>query len=521
MYDRIIRQAELQGFPDKTLEEMVGGTYSYLFQGNPKVPGVFTQAGWLQFVEEAIKRESEDPGRDSWVTGSSSSGSQFSGITSDKVAEQIEEIYFSEYERAWRAFLEQVRYVPANGARNVYTKLDDLSNTFSSPLLLLLEHATIQTTFVTEEERLSELAENVPGKVAAKAGRAGRAAQAAAGSFQGESHPLTQNFTGLHSLKAQMNLQEGPLVRVFEQMQQVAARLDDIGSDQSKAAQYAVTVLTQDGAELGDALFTSRQALKSVSNSLRENLFDQPVEEAWRVILSESRRHLNALWQDQVYRTYQANLEGRYPFDSATNDDVTLSDFKEFFHPTEGVMALFRAEHLAVFENKSWGGRSLGISRNVSNAYGKSEDIAKYLFEGDELGVSFKLEPEQTDRLVTAAPRPSIVSIRIHDEQEYRYDQGGVRDLQSHQWPGFIQEAVIELDTERGIYRTEEVGEWAWFRLLSLGNVSAYRPGQFRVSWDKVESQYRVNYNLQYGDKADLFRDVDRFFSFNLPGTLF
>ena len=518
VYDRIMRQADLEGFPDKSLDEMVGGTYSHLFEGNPTVPGVFTQAGWLQFIEEAIKRESEDPERDNWVTGTSSSGSQISGITPDKVAAEIENIYFREYERAWRAFLEQVRYAPANDVRNVYTKLDDLSNTFSSPLLLLLEHVTIQTTFVTEEQRLSELAENVPGKVA---GKAGRAAQSAVGSLQGEMHPLTQKFEGLHALKAQINLQEGPLVRVFEQMEQVAARLDDIGSDRSKAAEYAITVLTQDGADLGDALFTSKQALKSVSNSIRENLFDQPIEEAWRIILIESRRHLNTLWQEQVYQIYQDNIVGRYPFELSTNEDVNLADFKEFFHPNEGTLASFRAEHLSVFEGKSWEGRSLGISRGINTAYAKSLDIGQHLFEGDELAVTFRLQPEQTDRLVTAAPRPSIVSIRIHDEQEYRYDQGGIRDWQTHQWPGFIQEAVIELDTERGIYRTEEVGEWAWFRLLSTGNVSAYRPGQFRVSWDMVESRYRVNYNLQYDDKADLFRNVNRFFDFNLPNTLF
>ena len=522
LYDRILRQAELEGFPDRSLDEMVGSTYDYLFQSNPTVPGVYTQAAWLQFVEEAIKLESEDPERDNWVAGASSSGSQFSGAAPDQVAAQIEDLYFREYERAWRSFLEEIRYTPANDVRNLYTKLDDLSNPFSSPLLLILENVTNQTTFVTEEQRLGELAENVPGKVAAKAGKAGRAAaQAAAGSLQEEVHPLTERFEDLHSLKAQVNLQEGPLVRVFEQMAQVAAKLDDIGSDRSKAAEYTVAVLTQDGADLEDALFTSKQALRSVSNSIRENLFDQPIEEAWRVILIESRRHLNTLWQDQVYREYQANIEGRYPFNPGSNDDVNLSDFKEFFHPSDGVLATFRTEHLAVFENKSWDGRSIGISRNIGSAYAKAQELAEHLYEGNELAVSFRLQPEQTDRLVTAAPRPSIVSIRIHDQQDYRYDQGGIREWQSHQWPGFIQESVIELDTERGIFEEKEFGEWAWFRLLSMANVSTFRPGQYRVSWDMVESQYRVNYNLQYDDKAELFRDVNRFFVFNLPGTLF
>ena len=80
---------------------------------------------------------------------------------------------------------------------------------------------------------------------------------------------------------------------------------------------------------------------------------------------------------------------------------------------------------------------------------------------------------------------------------------------------------MIELDTQRGNYQEPAYGVWAWFRLLSKANVTANRSGQFRVSWDMVQSQYRVNYDLQYGNNADLFRDVNRFFVFNCPNSLF
>ena len=155
-----------------------------------------------------------------------------------------------------------------------------------------------------------------------------------------------------------MNLQEGPLIRVFERMTQAAVKLDEIGSDRAKAAEYAALVLSQDGAELGASLFTTRQALRGgVSDQLRENLFNQPIKEAWGLILIETRRYLNAQWQEQVYSYYQARIDRRYPFDRNTAEDVNVSDFKDFFHPSEGILAKFRNEQLAPYMKQKLGAK--------------------------------------------------------------------------------------------------------------------------------------------------------------------
>ena len=203
VYERILRQAALENLPPKSLDELVGSTYSHLFTGNPVVPGVFTQVGWSQFVEEAIERESEDPERDNWVTGVRSTGSQFAGAAPDEVKRDIENLYFEGYERAWRSFLEQIRYAPAGDIRSSYSKIDYLSNSFSSPLLLILENATNQTTFLTDQQMLGNLADNLPESVTNSAGRAGQAgAAAASGALSQQVHPLTQRFRWLHELKA-------------------------------------------------------------------------------------------------------------------------------------------------------------------------------------------------------------------------------------------------------------------------------------------------------------------------------
>ena len=77
VYDRIVRLGEAEGLPPVSLSDVVGSSYGHLFQGNPEVPGVFTKRGWDAFFKEAIARESEDPGREDWVTGNSGSAALF------------------------------------------------------------------------------------------------------------------------------------------------------------------------------------------------------------------------------------------------------------------------------------------------------------------------------------------------------------------------------------------------------------------------------------------------------------
>ena len=171
--------------------------------------------------------------------------------------------------------------------------------------------------------------------------------------------------------------------------------------------------------------------------------------------------------------------------------------------------------------NNSWRGRRVGISAATVRSLEKAEAIAAHLFDGDEISVSFQLQPEQTELLNLGAPRPNFVRILVHDQNNYRYDQGGIRPWNAYRWPGFPQESRIIVDTQRGNYSEGDTGQWAWFRLLAKAQVNAQGPGQFRVSWVLGSNEYLVKYNLQYGNKADLFRDVNRFFSFSCPSSLF
>ena len=508
VYERILRQAEIQGLPPVSLSEVVGTSYAHMFVGNPEVPGVFTKSGWDNFVKDAIARNSENPEQDCWVTICGST-SAFSSVGADELTKQLEGLYFQEYERVWLLFMQQVRYAPANGIRSVSSKINDLSSPYTSPLLSILGRATSETTFLTEAEQASAAAGQVGGAVGQAAGQL----------LQSEPHPLTRSFQWLHDLQARIGVQEGPLVRVFGTLGEISRKLDELGGDPTMAAEYTRSVLTG-GAELETALVEIGR-LRGLNDELRRNLLEQPVSEAWTALLGETRRHLDNLWQEQVYSFYRARLAGRYPFDSGSQEDVVIEDLNQFFHPTEGFLAKFREEQLRSYLNSSWRGRRLGVSRATESAIEKAGEIARHLIEGDGVSVEFQLQPEQTELLNVDSPRPTFVRIQVHDQNNNFYDQGGVRPWEAYRWPGFPQEARIDLRTQQGNFSEGNIGEWAWWRLLSKAQVHQHGPGQFRLSWVLEQNRYLVKYNLQYGNKADLFRDVERFFTFNCPESLF
>ena len=508
IYERILRLGETEGLPSLSLNELVGATYGHMFAGNPEVQGVFTRIGWDSYFKDAIAQNSENPDQDCWVT-QCDENSAFSSVGADELAKQLEAIYFQDYERTWRLFLQQIRYVPAGDIRTVSAKISDLSSTYTSPLLTIFERTTSETTFLTREQQLA----NAAGQVSGAAG------QAANQLVQGDPHPLTRNFAWLHDLQARVGMQEGPLVRVFDTLGEINLKLDEIGGDRTRAAEYTRAVLTG-GAELETALVAIGR-LRGLSEELRRNLLEQPVIEAWNALLGETRRHLDASWQEQVYNIYQTRIADRYPFDQNRAEEVVLTDFSDFFHPTDGILSKFREDRLQPFMNSSWRGRRLGISNTTQAAMEKAQEFSRYLFGNDGIFVEFQLQPELTELLNLDSPRPSYTRIQVHDQNNYRYDQGGVRPWNAYRWPGFPQEARIDVWTEQGNFDMTEAGEWAWFRLLSKAQVNQQGPGQLRLNWVLGSNQYLVKYNLQYGNKANLFRDVNRFFTFSCPRSLF
>ncbi len=514
VYNRIVFAEEAQQLPPVALSDLVDATYSHMFRPAPEVPGVYTQRGWQTVVQDQIERESEDPNREEWVLGDAGNAGRFTASTED-LKKELERLYFENYERAWLRFLQSVRYTPAGNLQAAATRLADLSDTYTSPLVLILARATEETTFEAGgQQQALEALEGARGRAA------DRAADVAGNFINDDPHPLSVRFKWLHDLQAVQGVPSGPLVNVFNELNELSLRLESISQDRALAADYTRTALIQGGGELNAAISNVNRLRSLLRDQMRRQLLEEPIDEIWTLLLRQTRLHLNDVWNREVYSVYESRLAGRFPFESESQEDADLNDVNDFFHPAEGLLAQFEETYLREYENRQWRNRGVRVSENVRQMFDQAADIADHLFIGDEIGLEFQLQPDQTDMLSTSTLRPTLVRLEVHG-QTNEYNQGGIRPWQRFIWPGFPNEARVSVTTQRGnVLARSESREWAWLRLLDDADVTPRSPGEFRVTWS-VDNQYLVKYNLQYGNKADLYRDVGRFFRFSCPPSLF
>ncbi len=527
VYERI--RSEGSGHvPDVRLADAVTGRFQSMFQtagGAARVPGFFTQRGWAEFAREAFEAASQDPERDDWVMECTTGPSLAATLEPGELRAQLEDLYFDDYARAWEQFMRSVRYQPAADAATAVAYLETLASATDSPLLHLLARVTEETTFGelpggAVGERLADAARRGVDRTTRRL--TGRGTEAGGGAL----HPVTQQFAGLHTLRADEGLAGGAadeLYQALDALGQVGSALDRVAADPAQAAEFAAGVLGQSGGELSNAL-RQIQRLRHLSADVRKTLFEEPVFAAWGTILGGAQRHLNERWRDEVREPFERTLAGRYPFDPDSRQDAPLNDFEEFFRPGDGTFAVFYDEVLAPFltregRPRAWGGRSVGLSGRAEGAVRQARDVGSTLFSGGTLRLEFELQAEVPAR-DGDAPTPSQVSVSVHGSGD-SYGMGSFRPWTPLAWPG-SPEARLTLSTNRGDLTKQAEGDWAWFRLLRQATVRRASSTAYELRWPFQERGYVVTarYTLRTRSTAFPYDDPLRFFAFAPPATL-
>ncbi len=525
------------------LADAIPGRYLSMFNtggegaeglGGPSVPGFFTQRGWVAFAEEAFASESEDPSRDDWVMGRTAGELPPEMQDPALMRERLEATYFSEYVSQWQQFMRSVRYSPFGDARDAVRNLDDLSNTTDSPLLYLLAAVTDQTTFASGDVPGGDLGDDVAAAARRRVNAAARrviGGRTSAGLEGGEAdvHPVGRQFAGLHALGAQQAASGGAspeLYQALESLGQVSGILGGAASDPAQAAEFAATVIDQNGGEFDTAMRSARQGLRRLDADVRRTLFEQPIAVAWGAVLSAAQRHLNERWRDEVVQPFESTLAGRYPFDATSAQEAPLGDFERFFRPRDGTLALFYEEALSPFMTRdgrprSWEGRALGLSPRAEASIDNAREIGEALFSGGALQLDFELQAEVPER-EGSAPTPSQVFISIHGQDD-AYRMGSYRPWVPFSWPG-RPGALLSISTQQGDLPARQYnGDWALFRLLGDAQVRRVSQTQYELRWPfRQPGQFALTaqYTLRAKSASTPFGNPARFFTFDPPPTL-
>ncbi len=501
---------------DLTLEQAIGGRFLTVMKTDSRIPYIFTDGGWNDYIKGAITDESQNPGRDDWVLGkrnqNTSGNDSFSG---PQMKKDLLNLYAADYKQTWIQFIASIKYNNFGSVPLAASNIKLLSDPVNSPLVLLLKvfSGQLQTIAgILGQDSLQQ-------KGVAKLSQISQANSAAYDIIK------YQNF-----INGSQAGQNSDLNAVIAQYGAISGVLESIKGGQDLTKDYAVKVLTQRAVEFPTALQVIRGAMYNIQSI--QNVFTEPIKLTWSAILSDAEQYLNSEWKAKIADPFNKNMANSFPF-KLSGSDVPIQDFKDFFKPQDGTLWSFFNSELSPFINKDrlsanqWEGTGLNLSRNFTGMLRTAESITNTLFKNGDLNVSFRLKPQLPNSKPIQGKKPIVEQIYLYLDGSENYYQMGAPFWTDYTWPGSKGTPGARMNISIHGYGTSDSktfdGEWALFRLLD--NASIANTGvssQYQLNWSfKKENVYNVDvsYLLSTYSSRNPFSS-DFFRSFSIPNKL-
>jgi type VI secretion system protein ImpL len=253
-------------------------------------------------------------------------------------------------------------------------------------------------------------------------------------------------------------------------------------------------------------------------------LFQQPLDQTWQVVLQPAASSLNDTWRSGILADWNRNFGGRYPFADSGND-ASLPDMARFMRPDNGVIAQFVATQLAgVVERQGdhWvpaqgsGHNSLTIDPAFLTALNTLMRVSTSLFPSGDARVRFELR---------AVPTPGVTDMKfvLSGRDLHYFNQK--EEWTPFIWPGDALEnfSRIEWQTQEGALRSalDTQGRFGLIRLLERATVTPQDNARYLLAWTPDQSQgipLKVQLRSETG-KGPL--DVLALRHFTLPSRIF
>jgi type VI secretion system protein ImpL len=483
------------------------------------IPSIFTYRGFHQvYLKEGIQFTTETT-EETWVLGEV----QASKVDPDTVNKRVRELYIKDYINTWNNALANIHLVHFKNLGQAIDSLEILSGP-QSPLNSLLTVVDENTALnrvpdLTEAEvagsvakQLSSTARRVDHAMKrAKATGASKLLKGGPGTKVEQAFkPIQEIVQGGDNTPAQMN-------SILTQLAEVYNFTAGIGAGSSGTAALQAAAQRMSGGS-SDAIGRLRGKATRMPEPVKGWLM-AAADNSWAVILGEAHGHLNSVWQSDIVPSFDRALKNRYPLRRTSSDEITLTDFANFFGPGGDLDVFFNTylKPFVIVKRQGWRlrgfeGRSIGISRETLNAFENASRIRNTFFPGGATSpvVTFSLKPQYLDANITA------FHLDI-DGQKLTYRHGPMRST-NLQWPGPDGSSRVRLTFEASsgshISRTKE-GPWGLFRLLDESEVvKTSLSDRYKVTFEI--SGHKAQYELRADSVVNPFR-LSALERFNVP----
>lgn len=440
------------------------------------VPALYTRDVFLEANGTGKYELLKQFAADAWVFG----GNLLDVRNSGAVLQEMVNLYEQDYIRTWDGVLRDVKVRPTANPAELTDLLGILSSP-ASPLKGFLAAAAANTN-------LLKPAAEAPAAGAAGAAAAGLASKAAQlASVLGAPPPgaeepgtaVTKHFEPIRTLM-QGPPGAAPIDAVLATLAQTHTQLQSIGSGLGDVSAL-------------DALVKSGQADALKNLQLQARQLPEPIgamvaqigARSESIAVGQARGDLSRRYGEQVLRECRELLEGRYPLDRSSANDVPLEDFGRVFGHNGTFDTFFRANLEALVDMSrtpwSWraGAAAIGGSPAMLRQFQQARRIRDVYFKAGSQTpeARFTLTPGSLDAAVTR------FTLELDGQRfEYRH---GPQQSSSMVWPGgAVGQAAIVFEAAGGSGPSVvRQGPWAWSRLLDQAQVKRVSDTRLNVTF--------------------------------------
>ena len=383
---------------------------------------LYTEKGIKQLYPSLSAQLIQEAGKENWVLGREDAGLSIREIAN--IESQLRESYTRDYISTWRQLLLDLEIVPFSsetGALETLSLITARPSVMREFLDLVSENTALSNAGADDEDKEGE------GESASRLSRIfGSAPTSPANGLASinPADPISKEFDSVNRLVAGEPGQPTAVDPVLLLVADLQLELESSGGD-------ALQRVTSGG---GPAARKIRTEARRQPEPVRSWLV-QLSGGSQALVAGNARSELASRYEDSVLLECQRLIEGRYPFERNSRNDVALDDFGRIFG-YGGVLDTFFQNNLASLVDRSggrWrlkGATSLNISATTLQRFQHAEQIREAFFRSgsQEPAVSFTLSPTRLD------PDVSRFIFEV-DGQSFDYRHGPQREW-NVSWPG-------------------------------------------------------------------------------------
>jgi type VI secretion system protein ImpL len=441
------------------------------------IPYAYTANGYKELNENSLVKASNIALNGNWVIGNTKSNKESASALQNKILAK----YFINYYSSWDQFINNVQFNQFQSVPQLQKALNQVTSN-NSPLLQLL--SLINANAVNSNSGVS----------------------------------FSSSLININTfINQKSNYSLSTLMSTLKQL-----------------SQYLNTIKTpEDALNLTKARMLNKGLNDPISQLLNLSKYlpaplnqwmHQLAMNVWQVMLNTSKQALTQEWNKSIASVYQNQLNNRYPFNSQSNQDVSLNSFANMYAPTGLIQSYINTNlrPLIDTEKNQWQNASLdGLSLNFSNS--------TLIFLQNALKISTSLFPHHDKQMYLPITinatnfSNNLTSVNIqYGKHTFTFTKNINNNAIAVQWPMANTNPTIMIKLNESNHSSKELtynGPWSLWRLM---NSARLKPDVTHNHWlGIIEDQDTAFQFLMGSQKSVNPFSLNQFTQMHFPTNLF